>query len=239
MRHKAGAEPRPCCVLDTPEPYPFSVPAARNKGSDGGRGSRMSSISVTVAWAAAFGLLAAGGAAAAGQGTAPAKKQAAKVPAQVVGEWYRGSVSLSRYVDATTGVYLGNGGGGSRTWLFAKDGTYKRYVYIDTGFGGTTLFAASEGAVTFSPTSPTEGTFTLRPKKGTYTYGTNAGNRPMGRSELERAGTAFHYRFEAEGEDGKPHLYIRRKEEAPSDVDEFDFQGPPAKAEPEAGGGAS
>jgi hypothetical protein len=178
----------------------------------------------TASVVAAFGPMGVLGAASAQDGGAA--KQAAKpapVPAGLAGEWYRGSVSLARYVDARTGAYVGHNGGGSRTWVFAKDGTYKRYVYIDTGYGGTRIFAASEGSVTFARTSDTEGTFTLRPRKGTYTY-EEQGSRPMGRDALARAGTVFAYRLEAGSDGGGPYLYVRRKGEASSEADRFSLQ---------------
>jgi hypothetical protein len=142
---------------------------------------------------------------------------AAKIPSSLVGEWFWGTVSPSYYVDKNTGAFLGNSTGGGQTLIFKANGTYQRYVLIQTRLSLSTseVFAASQGTVTFDES---KGAFTLHPKKGEYTFkdGSNTRRRPMEKDELERAGLQFTYRFVKE--DKSTYLYVAKKGEKPDEA---------------------
>lgn len=73
---------------------------------------------------------------------------APSTPAELVGEWRYGSVSGTTYWDSSSGAYSGHGGGQSDTLIFAKDGTYKEYAFIEvTPMAGWTTqsFTTMEG----------------------------------------------------------------------------------------------
>jgi hypothetical protein len=163
-----------------------------------------------------------GAARAQGAAEKPSNPKATKVPASVVGEWFWGTVSPSYYVDRNTGEFLGNSSGGGSSFVFKADGTYQRYVLIQTRLGGSTseIFAVSQGTVVFDEA---KGTFTLRPTKGNYTFTDNKKQRkrPMEKDELERAGLEFTYRLAKE--DGKTYLFIARKGEKPDEARRYSF----------------
>lgn len=147
------------------------------------------------------------------QGTASvseSKKQRAngRIPAAVVGSWTWGTVNPGRYVSKTTGEYLGHSGGGAVSYLFSADGTFKRYVLIDSGagFSNESIFSAMEGKATFNESA---GTFTLRFIKGTISFEKTSGitRRPLTREDMERGGTVFTYRLEKDKE-GNASLII-------------------------------
>lgn len=141
------------------------------------------------------------------------------VPAAVAGDWFWGTVSPTRYRDRDTGDLLGHGYSGALSYVFEKDGTYKRYFYLETRVVDETssLFSASEGTVTF-----TGDTFTLKPSKGTYRFIDGPRKKPreraMRQDELERPGLVFTWRLEQprEGEkDEPPVLMIGKDGEEP------------------------
>lgn len=75
---------------------------------------------------------------------------AAKIPADLVGEWRYTSVRGTTYWDTSSGAYLGHGGGNSGLYVFAKDGTFKEYVYMENSptVGWTTkIYTTTEGKV--------------------------------------------------------------------------------------------
>ena len=132
---------------------------------------------------------------------APAKEpapasRAATVPAELVGDWFWGNISPTRYWNRDTGEFLGHGYSGALSYVFEKDGTYKRYFYLETRLGGDVsgIFSASEGRVTFDGD-----TFTLKPTKGTYRFTDGRSKkteREMRQDELERPGLTFKWRLE-------------------------------------------
>lgn len=130
-------------------------------------------------------------------------------PAQVVGEWRYTTVSGKSYWDGSTGQYLGHGGGNSETYVFAKDGTFKDYVYIESSpsAGWTTqIFTTMEGRVEFS-----EGGFKLIPSKGHYKVRDNRVSRqnydrPMNADDLKRMTKS--YKYSVETQNGKQVLVL-------------------------------
>lgn len=147
----------------------------------------------------------------AANGPATATRKAA-VPAGLVGDWFWGTVSPTRYWDRDTGDFVGHGYSGALSYVFAADGTYKRYFYLETRLGGDVsgVFSASEGTVAF-----TGDTFTLKPTKGTYRFTEGRSTkkeREMRRDELERPGLVFTYRIEKKP-DGAPVLMVGKEGE--------------------------
>src|SRR5687767_4129064 len=65
-------------------------------------------------------------------------------PAPLVGDWFWGTISPTRYWNRDTGEFVGHGYGGSVSYVFEKDGTYKRYFYMETRLYGdvSTVFSA-------------------------------------------------------------------------------------------------
>ena len=169
-------------------------------------------------------LLALAAALAAAQETKPATPPAERpapttqkstVPAELVGDWFWGNVSLARYVDRNTGDFLGNAHSGALTYAFAADGTYKRYFYLEVRPGGDVsgIFSASEGTVTFTGDS-----FTLRPTKGTYRFTEGCSKkreREMRQDELERPGLTFAWRLEKKAKDKPADLIVGKPGEDP------------------------
>jgi len=131
-----------------------------------------------------------------------------------VGDWFWGNISPTRYWDRDTGDFLGHGYSGALSYVFAADGTYKRYFYLETRLGGDVsgIFTASEGTVTFG-----KGTLTLKPSKGTYRF-TEGRKKPreraMRQDELERPGLEYKWQLEKDT-DGKPTLKIGKAGEEP------------------------
>jgi hypothetical protein len=148
----------------------------------------------------------------AGPARAPATRpSAAAVPEALVGDWFWGNVSPTRYWDADTGDFVGHGYSGALSYVFAKDGTYRRYFYLETRLGGSVsgIFSASEGTVTF-----TGDAFTLKPTKGTYRFTEGRSKkreRAMTEDELARPGLVFRWRLAEKGK-GKPAVLVVGKE---------------------------
>lgn len=122
------------------------------------------------------------------------------VPPALVGDWFWGNVSPTRYWNRDTGDFVGHGYSGALSYVFNKDGTYRRYFYLETRLYGDVsgLFSASEGTVTFAA----DGTFTLKPAKGTYKFTEGKRlkrEREMTRDELERPGLVFKWKLEEGG----------------------------------------
>ena len=140
------------------------------------------------------------------------EKKAGEVPAALVGDWFWGNVSPTRYWNRDTGDFVGHGYSGALSYVFNKDGTYQRYFYLETRLYGDVsgLFSASEGTVVFGA----DGTFTLKPVKGTYKFTEGKRlkrERAMTQDELERPGLVFKWKLE-EGEKGKPASLVVTKE---------------------------
>ena len=77
------------------------------------------------------------------------------VPSALVGGWRSGSVSPTNFWNDHTGVYSGNAYGMSDHYEFARNGTYKEYVYLYTQSYGcrTQVWVEMEGTVRFDATS--------------------------------------------------------------------------------------
>ncbi|RYG30342.1 hypothetical protein EON81_25095 [bacterium] len=133
---------------------------------------------------------------------------AATSPA-VVGEWRYGSVRGVTYWDSSSGHYLGDGGGQSDTYIFAKDGTFKEYVYMKNSpmAGWTTqIFTRYEGKYAVEGDK-----IKLTVVKGDYKVSDNRVqrqnyDRPMTDEEVKKA--AKSYRFTLDTDNGKPVLLI-------------------------------
>lgn len=182
---------------------------------------RVPIISVTTAACAALTCCAASIAAAVptpqqpspAKATAPAPRPGKiAVPAEALGEWFWGTTSPLTYRDALTGDYVGQGYGGALTYIFYKNGTYKRYFFLETRLGSdySSIFSASEGTVSFSAD-----TFTLKPTKGNYRFSKGKDKpvreRPMEQDELERPGLTFSYKFKKEDGD-KAVMLVNQKD---------------------------
>ena len=142
--------------------------------------------------------------------TQPAAGESA-VPAELVGDWFSGTVSPTRYWNRDTGEFVGHGYSGALSYVFEKGGTYKRYFYLEIRLGGdvSSIFSASEGTISFSGN-----TLTLKPAKGTYRFIDGPGKapreRPMQQDELERPGLVFNWQLEKK--DGGPAVLLIGKE---------------------------
>jgi hypothetical protein len=132
-----------------------------------------------------------------------------QTPANVVGEWRYTTINGRSYWDGSTGQYLGHGGGNSETLVFAKDGTFKDYVYMENSpsAGWTTkIYTTMEGRVEWS-----EGSFKLVPSKGNYKVQDNRVarqnyERPMNEADLQRMTKT--YRYTTTMNAGKPVLVL-------------------------------
>jgi hypothetical protein len=130
-------------------------------------------------------------------------------PPDIVGEWRYTTVDGKSYWDGSTGKYLGHGGGNSETYVFAKDGTFKDYVYIEnspTAGWTTQIYTTLEGKYEISgdtlKLTPTKGNYKVRDNRvKRYNY-----DRPMTEEETKKM--AKSYRFTLAKEDGKPALVI-------------------------------
>lgn len=144
-------------------------------------------------------------------GKKPAAARKGRVPAALVGTWTWGSVNPGRYVDKTTGDYVGHAGGGAVSYTFSGDGTHKRYVLIHfgAGFSNESIFSAMEGTADFDEAA---GTFTVHLTRGQITFEKKVGlqKRPMSREDLERSGSAYTFRLEKE-KDGTTVLMVNDK----------------------------
>ena len=151
------------------------------------------------------------------------KKSAAvaRVPAPLVGSWTWGSVNPGRYVDRNTGKYLGHAGGGAVSYVFSADGTFRRYVLIDSGagFSNDSIFSSMQGKAEFDEAA---GTFTLRFSKGEITFEKKSGmtRRPLTKEDMERGGTVFTYVLERDG-DGNATLHVNDRDKPAKDGRQF------------------
>jgi len=93
-------------------------------------------------------------------------KTADTIPSQMVGEWRWGNINPTTFYDKSNGAYLGHGGGMSCYFIFRKDGSYKKYFYVEqspTAGWTTKVFSESEGKLIVS-----NGVFTLKAAKGRF-----------------------------------------------------------------------
>lgn len=132
------------------------------------------------------------------------------VPADAVGEWRWGTINPSWYVDKYTGAYEGHAGGTAVYFKFAKDGTFTRYVYIETNSYGwrTQVMTTTEGTVEFDGD-----TFRLTTKKGKYKSISNRVakhnfERPMTDDERKKDSQMTYYWSKSTDDKGKPTLKI-------------------------------
>jgi hypothetical protein len=94
----------------------------------------------------------------------PDPEPATNVPAELIGQWLHGIVSMSGYVDAYSGLWLDNAYGTSVMFQFAPDGTYKQTILIKTSAYSCRMqvYIYNEGKATFDgaaiETYPTSGT---------------------------------------------------------------------------------
>jgi len=147
------------------------------------------------------------GAAKPATGTKAAAQQ--RIPAGLVGTWFWGTVSATRYVDSKTGDFVGNGGGGGVTYVFKADGTYQCFVVIDLGamFPGESTQTWHEGTIKVDEATRT---ITLKTTKGEVTTikGSTQKRRAFAGPELGTKQTT--YTFET-GEDGTPYVRLANK----------------------------
>jgi hypothetical protein len=144
---------------------------------------------------------------------APASKSSVQkhaVPTQLLGKWGFTSISGTTYWDKSTGAYMGSGNGGSQTYTFYPNGTYKFFNYIKTNSYGWEMQALTweEGTVSANPNT---GSITLRPTSGRYQVmdnrvSKNNYKRPMKASE--RKVKTMTWRIESK--DNKPVLQMGR-----------------------------
>lgn len=131
-----------------------------------------------------------------------------RIPAAMVGIWTWGTVNPGRYVNKSTGEYMGHAGGGAVSHMFSADGTYRRYVLIDSGagFSNESIFSVMEGKITVNESA---GTFTLRFTKGNISFEKTSGitRRPLTKEDMERGGTVFTYHLEKD-DNGNPILMV-------------------------------
>ncbi len=143
--------------------------------------------------------------------SAPASKGSAKkhaVPTQLLGKWGFTSISGTTYWDKSTGAYMGSGNGGSQTYTFYPNGTYKFFNYIKTNSYGWEMQALTweEGTVSVDGDK-----ITVRPTSGRYQVmdnrvAKNNYKRPM--KESERKVKTLTWRIETK--DNKPVLQMGR-----------------------------
>lgn len=110
-------------------------------------------------------------------------KTADAIPSQMVGEWKWGTINPTTFHDKTSGAYLGHGGGMSCYFVFGKDGTYKKFFYVEQSpsAGWTTkVWSESEGKMIVG-----DGYFTLKATKGRF----RAEDNRVSRNNFDRAMT--------------------------------------------------
>ena len=159
---------------------------------------------------------------------APAARRA-RVPAALVGTWVWGSVNPGRYVNPTTGEYVGHAGGGAISYTFATDGAHQRYVLIHfgAGFSNESTFSSMEGTADFDEAA---GTYTVRFTRGQITFEKKSGmqRRPLSREDMERNGTVFTYRL-GKDENGDTVLMVNDRNKPAAEGRRFYKEAPVKK----------
>jgi hypothetical protein len=101
-------------------------------------------------------------------GQAAAARAQQQVPAgasALIGTWGFTTISGTTYWDKSTGAYRGSGSGGSQSYTFSPNGTYKLFNYVKAGSYGweTQALTWENGKYTVKGD-----TVTLRPTSGKY-----------------------------------------------------------------------
>jgi hypothetical protein len=129
---------------------------------------------------------------------------AAALPAEMVGEWFEGTVGPTTYWDSQTGKYLGSGRQMGTTLKLRADGTYEKYVYIymKTYSVVTEVWTTAKGVATVAGDK-----ITLTPTSGHYKSGGSGTkvDRPMTAEDLTRNTNTYAWRTEKD-EQGKIRL---------------------------------
>ncbi len=68
--------------------------------------------------------------------TRPARAQQQASASALIGTWGFTTISGTTYWDKSTGAYIGSGSGGSQSYTFSPDGTYKMFNYVKAGSYG-------------------------------------------------------------------------------------------------------
>ncbi len=176
--------------------------------------TRFSKTTITAALSAAMTAAVACTAFTAAIGLAPfsgeTREARAAAPAgAVVGTWGMTSISGTTYWDKSTGAYKGSGSGGSQSYTFAPDGTYKLFNYVKAGsYGWETQaltwengrYSVKGDTLTLSPTSGKYRVMDNRVKKNNYT-------RPMSAGEVRKNAKTLVWRVEKD-DSGKAVLRL-------------------------------
>ncbi|HLL88574.1 MAG TPA: hypothetical protein VK324_04670 [Tepidisphaeraceae bacterium] len=140
-------------------------------------------------------------------GQAPATEPApaaAALSAEMVGEWFEGTVGPTTYWDSQTGKYTGSGRQMGTTLKLNADGTYEKYIYIYL----KTYSVVSEVWTTAKGTATVAGDkITLTPTTGHYKSGGSGTkvDRPMTADDHARNTTTYTWRMETD-EQGQARL---------------------------------
>lgn len=136
----------------------------------------------------------------------PAQPAAATgpVPAEMVGEWFEGTVGPTTYWDSQTGKYLGSGRQMGTTLKLRADGSYEKYVYIymKTYSLVTEVWTTAKGTATVAGDQ-----ITLTPTSGHYKSGGSGTkvDRPMTDEDLARNTNTYTWKTETD-EQGRARL---------------------------------
>jgi hypothetical protein len=127
----------------------------------------------------------------------------------LVGTWGFTSISGTTYWDKSTGAYMGSGSGGSQSYTFAPDGTYKLFNYVKAGSYGWEMqtltwengrYTVKGDTITLRPTSGKYQVMDNRVKKNNYT-------RPMRADEIRKNAKTVVWRVEQD-DNGKSVLRL-------------------------------
>jgi hypothetical protein len=141
--------------------------------------------------------------------TAPrrASTSANSIPAEMVGEWFEGTVGPTTYWDSQTGKYLGSGRQMGSILELHADGTFKKYVYIYM----KTYALVTESWTSMAGTAAVAGDqLTLTVTKGHYKTGGSSKpiDRDMTAEEVTKAAATYAWRMETNKDTGRVELVL-------------------------------
>lgn len=129
------------------------------------------------------------------------------LPAEIVGEWFEGTVGPTTYWDSQTGKYLGSGRQMGSILQLSADGTFKKYVYVYM----KTYALVTESWTSIEGTAAVSGdTLTLTPTKGHYKTGGSSKpiDRDMTAEEVTKAAASYAWRLETNKDTGRVELVL-------------------------------
>jgi hypothetical protein len=130
-----------------------------------------------------------------------------QLASNLVGTWGFTTISGTTYWDAQTGAYRGSGSGGSQSYTFIRNGTYKMFNYIKARTYGFETQALTWENGTYAVSGDR---ITLRPTSGKYQVISTSRNytRPMTASELQKNVKQRYWSIEKDANSGKSVLLM-------------------------------